>query len=399
MTAGTSNKLQYLVDQLDDLREKNLFNTIRSIQGPQGAWLTIEGRRVLNFCSNNYLGLAGDPVLLDAARAALDKYGLGPAAVRTIAGTMDIHGELERRLAEFKGVDATISLQSGFMTNVGTIPALVGKGDAIISDELNHASIIDGIRLCRADRYIYKHADMSSLEEQLEKASAAGHRSKLIITDGVFSMDGDIAPLDKIAELAEQHDAITMVDDAHGEGVLGRGGRGAVDHFGLHGVFDIETGTMSKAFGAVGGYTAGKQPIIDWLSQRARPFLFSSAITVPDVAACIAAVDVLESSTERIDRLWDNARYFQGQMRQLGFDLGVTATPITPVIVGEEATAQELSRRLFELGVFGTAIAFPTVPIGKARIRAMISAAHSREDLDFALERFESVGREFGVIE
>ncbi len=398
MAATTDGKLSYLIEQLDDLRDRNLFTTIRSLQGPQGAWLTIDGRRVLNLCSNNYLGLAGDPALLNAAKSALEKYGLGPAAVRTIAGTMDIHLELERRLAEFKGVEATISFQSGFMTNVGTIPALVGDGDAIISDELNHASIIDGIRLSRADRYIYKHVDMSSLEEQLGKASAAGHRTKLIITDGVFSMDGDIAPLDRIAELAESHNAITMVDDAHGEGVLGRGGRGAVDHFGLHGVFDIETGTMSKAFGAVGGYTAGKRPIVDWLSQRARPFLFSSAMTVPDVAACIAAIDQLEASTERVDRLWENARYFQGAMRALGFDLGVTSTPITPVVVGQERIAQDLSKRLFELGVFGTAIAFPTVPLGKARIRAMISAAHSRQDLDFALERFESVGRELGVI-
>ena len=392
------DKLSYLVEQLDDLRERNLFTTIRSLQGPQGAWLQIDGRRVLNFCSNNYLGLADDPALLDAARGALDRFGLGPAAVRTIAGTMDLHLELERRLAEFKGVEATISFQSGFMTNVGTIPAMVDAGDAIISDELNHASIIDGIRLSKAHRYIYRHVDMGSLEEQLEMASAAGHRTKLIITDGVFSMDGDVAPLDAIAELAAQHDAITMVDDAHGEGVLGRGGRGAVDHFGLHGVFDIETGTMSKAFGAVGGYTAGKRVIVDWLTQRARPFLFSSAMTAPDVAACIAAIDQLEASTERVDRLWENARYFQGQMRALGFDLGVTTTPITPVIVGQEQLAQDLSKRLFELGVFGTAIAFPTVPLGKARIRAMISAAHTREDLDFALERFESAGRDLGVI-
>lgn len=398
MAVGTESKLDYLVEQVEELRERGLFTTIRSLESPQGAWLRIEGRRVLNFCSNNYLGLANDPLLIDAARRAMERYGLGPGAVRTIAGTLDLHRELERRLADFKGVDDTITLQSGFATNTGTIPALVGKGDAIISDELNHASIIDGIRLTKADRYIYKHADMGSLEEQLEAAKGKGYRAQLIITDGVFSMDGDIAPLDGIAELAGRYGAITMVDDAHGEGVLGRGGRGAVDHFGLHGVFDIETGTMSKAFGAVGGYTAAKQPIVDWLRQRARPFLFSSAMTVPDVAACLASVDVLEASTERVDRLWDNARYFQGEMRGLGFDLGKTQTPITPVMVGDERRTQDFSRRLFEEGIFGTAIAFPTVAMGKARIRAMISAAHRREDLDFALETFERVGRELGVL-
>jgi len=396
--SGSEAKLDYLVERLDDLRSSGLYNEIRALEGPQGAWLRIGGERVLNLCSNNYLGLANAPRLLGAAREAMDEYGFGPAAVRTIAGTMELHRRLERRLATFKGVDDTITFQGGFLTNAGTIPALVGDGDAIVSDALNHASIIDGIRLSKADRYIYAHADMNALEEQLGKASKRGYRATLIITDGVFSMDGDIAPLGQIAELAQRFGAITMVDDAHGEGVLGRGGRGAVDHFGLHGIFDIETGTMSKAFGAVGGYTAAKQPIVDWLRQRARPFLFSSAMTVPDVAACIAAVDVLEESTDRVDRLWSNARYFQEAMRGLGFDLGFTQTPITPVMLGDERIAQTFSRRLFELGVFGTAIAFPTVPMGKARIRAMISAAHGEDDLDFALERFESVGRELGVI-
>ncbi|MFN2115790.1 MAG: glycine C-acetyltransferase [Anaerolineae bacterium] len=398
MTANTDSKLDYLTDQLQELRDKGLYNTIRSIQSPQGAWLVIDGRRVLNFCSNNYLGFANDPVITEAARSKMDEFGLGPAAVRSIAGTMDVHLELERRLAGFKGVDDTISFQSGFNANTAAIPALVGKGDAIVSDELNHASIIDGIRLTKADRHIYKHRDMASLEEKLREARADDPRAILIITDGVFSMDGDIAPLDEIARLAGEFDAITMVDDAHGEGVLGRGGRGAVDHFGLHGVFDIETGTMSKAFGVVGGYVAAKQPIVDWLRQRARPFLFSSAMTVPDTAACIAAVDILEASTERVDRLWENGRKFQAEMRRLGFDLGVTQTPISPVILGEEKLAQEFSRRLFEEGVFGTAIAFPTVPMGKARIRVMISAAHSDEDLEFGLEKFESVGRELGAL-
>ena len=317
--------------------------------------------------------------------------------MRTIAGTTDLHLELEQRLAAFKGVDATISLQSGFSANLGTIPALVGDGDAIVSDALNHASIIDGIRLTKADRYVYQHVDMTSLRDQLTTARRKPYRAILVITDGVFSMDGDIAPLDEIAAIADDFGAITMVDDAHGEGVLGRGGRGAVDHFTLHGAFDIEVGTMSKAFGAVGGYVAAKQPIVDWLRQRARPFLFSSAMSVPDVAACIAAVDILESSTERVDRLWDNARYFQGQMRGLGFDLGVTQTPISPVILGDEKLAQTFSRRLFENGVFGTAIAYPTVPLGRARIRVMISAAHSTADLDFGIEQFRAVGRELGV--
>lgn len=396
--APPANKLAYLEEQLADLKAKGLLTTIRSLQGPQGAWLTIEGRRVLNFCSNNYLGLAGDPRLVQAAKDAMDVYGLGPAAVRSIAGTMDLHTRLEERLAEFKGVESAITFQSGFNANLATIPALVGEGDAIVSDALNHASIIDGIRLTKAQRYVYDHVDMGSLETRLEEASGKGHRAILVVTDGVFSMDGDIAPLDRIEELAGRYGALTMVDDAHGEGVLGRGGRGAVDHFGLNGAFDIEVGTLSKAFGAVGGYVAGKRTITDWLRQRARPFLFSSAMTVPDVAACLAGVDILEASSERVDRLWDNARYFQGEMRRLGFDLGKTQTPITPVMLGSEHTAQEFSRRLFEAGVFGTAIAFPTVPLGLARIRVMVSAAHSREDLDIGVQQFEVVGRDLGVV-
>ena len=398
-TVRTAGKLDYLVDQLADLKAKGLYTTIRTLDSAQGAWLEIEGRRVLNFCSNNYLGLANDPLLVAAAKEAMDRYGVGPGAVRTIAGTVRIHTDLERRLAQFKGVDDTIVLQSGFTANTGAIAALVGPGDAIISDALNHASIIDGVRLAgKADRYVYEHCDMDSLEEQLKVASGKGYRAMLIITDGVFSMDGDIAPLDRIAELAERYGAITMVDDAHGEGVIGRGGRGAVDHFGLHGVFDIEVGTMSKAFGVMGGYVAAKQPIVDWLRQRARPFLFSSALTIPDTAACLKAVDILEGSTERVDRLWANARYFQARMKSLGFNLGVTQPPISPVILGEAQVAQAFSRRLFEEGIFGTAIAFPTVPLGKARIRVMISAAHSEADLDVGIATFAKVGRELGVV-
>ncbi|MCC7019173.1 MAG: glycine C-acetyltransferase [Ardenticatenales bacterium] len=391
-------RLAYLEADLADLKARGLYTTIRSLQSPQGAWLQIDGRRVLNFCSNNYLGFANDSALKDAAKAAIDRWGVGPGAVRTIAGTMDVHGELERRLAAFKGVDDTVSFQSGFATNLATIPALVGEADCIISDALNHASIIDGIRLTKAARYVYRHCDMDDLETQLKAASGKGYRAMLVITDGVFSMDGDVAPLDAICTLAERYGAITMVDDAHGEGVLGRGGRGAVDHFGLHGRFDIETGTLSKAFGVMGGYTAAKQPIVDWLRQRGRPFLFSSALTPADVSACIAAVDILERSTERVERLWANAAAFQGAMRSLGFDLGVTRTPISPVIVGDEQKTQALSRALFERGVFATAIAFPTVPLGKARIRVMISAAHSPEDLEVGIGAFEEAGRALGIV-
>jgi len=391
------DKLAWVERELENLKKEGLYTTIRTLGSPQGAWLIVDGRKVLNFCSNNYLGLANHPTLVEKAKEAIDKYGVGPGAVRTIAGTMELHVELEKRLAEFKGAEAAISFQSGFNANLATIPAIVDKGDLIISDELNHASIIDGVRLSKAARAIYKHKDMDSLRDVL-KENAGKYRRTLIVTDGVFSMDGDIAPLDKIVELAKEYNAITMVDDAHGEGVLGRGGRGIVDHFGLHGQVDIEVGTMSKAFGVVGGYVAGDRRIVEWLRQRGRPFLFSSAMTVPDTAACLAAVNILESSTELVDRLWENARYFQGAMRDLGFDTGFTETPITPVMLGEEKLAQEFSKRLYEEGVFGTAIAYPTVPKGKARIRVMISAAHSKDDLDFGLEKFAKVGKELGVI-
>ena len=391
------DKLSWIDESLRELRERGLYTHIRTIESPQGPWLVVDGRRVLNFCSNNYLGLANHPRLVEKAKEAIDKYGVGPGAVRTIAGTMGLHLELEEKLAAFKGAEAAISFQSGFNANLATIPAMVDRGDLIVSDELNHASIIDGVRLSRADRAVYKHCDMEDLKRVLDEHRGK-HRRTLIVTDGVFSMDGDIAPLDRIADLAEEYGAILMVDDAHGEGVLGHGGRGIVDHFGLHGRVDIEVGTMSKAFGVVGGYVAGNARIVEWLHQRGRPFLFSSAMTVPDTAACIAAVDILQESTELVDRLWDNARYFKGEMQRLGFDIGHSQTPITPVMLGEAKLAQEFSRRLYEEGVFGTAIGYPTVPKGKARIRVMISAAHSRDDLDRGLEAFEKVGRELGVI-
>jgi glycine C-acetyltransferase len=394
-----SDPLEFLGEELAALREQGLYTTIRSIDGPQGAELEIDGRNVLNFCSNNYLGLANDPRLVAAAKAAIDEHGVGPGAVRTIAGTMTIHTELERRLAAFKGVEAAISLQSGFVANLGTIPALVGDGDAVVSDALNHASIVDGVRLCRATRYVYDHADTDHLDRVLTEARDAGTRRILVITDGVFSMDGDIAPLDRIVESAERYDAMVMVDDAHGEGVLGDGGRGIVDHFELHGRVQVEMGTMSKAFGVMGGYVAGPAVLVEWLRQRARPFLFSSAVTPADAAACIAAVDVLEESTELVEHLWANADRFRRAVASLGFDTGHTQTPITPVLLGDEGLAQEFSRRLFEdEAVFAQAIAYPTVPRGTARIRAMVSAAHSDNDLDRCVEAFATVGRALGVV-
>lgn len=390
------NKLNWITDDLDGLRQQGLYTQIRTIDSPQGAWLTVDGKRVLNFCSNNYLGLANDERLRTAAVEAIRSFGVGPAAVRTIAGTLSLHLELEKRLAEFKGAEATIAFQSGFSANLGTIPALVGKGDVIFSDELNHASIIDGSRLSGANIVRYAHNDAEALEDAIVKSER--YRRAIVVTDGVFSMDGDISPLPQLVEVAERHDLLMMVDDAHGEGVLGRGGRGIVDHFGLHGRVDVEVGTLSKAFGVVGGYVAGKKEIVEWLHQRGRPFLFSSATTPADTAACIAAVGILESSTDLVERLWDNTRYFKGELNRFGFDTGRTQTPITPVMLGEAALAQSFSRALFEGGLFAMAIGYPTVAQGKARIRVMISAAHSRDDLDKGLEIFRKVGRELGVI-
>ncbi|MBK5107700.1 MAG: glycine C-acetyltransferase [Anaerolineales bacterium] len=392
-----TTKLQWIEDELQGLRDSGLYNQIRTLSSPQGAWLVVDGQRVLNFCSNNYLGLANHPRIVEAAKKAIAEYGVGPAAVRTIAGTMDLHIQLEERLAAFKGVEAAITFQSGFAANVGCIPALVGKGDVIFSDELNHASIIDGSRLSRAQIVRYAHCDVQDLKRALDEDRGKFERA-LVITDGVFSMDGDVAPLDEIYAVTQGYDVVLMVDDAHGEGVLGNGGRGIVDHYGLHGKVDVEIGTLSKAFGVVGGIVSGDPLIVEWLRQRGRPFLFSSAMTVPDVAACIAAVDILEESTELVERMWENTRYFKEEMRKLGFDTGASTTPITPVMLGEASLAQEFSRELFKAGVFGMSIGFPTVPRGKARIRVMISAAHERDDLDQGLETFASVGRELGVI-
>jgi glycine C-acetyltransferase len=394
---AVSTKTAWIEQEIAGLKDQGLFTNIRALGSAQGAWLVVDGKRVLNFSSNNYLGLANHPRLIDAAKKAMDEYGVGPAAVRTIAGTMNLHLKLEERLAKFKGVEAAITFQSGFTANLATIPALVGKGDIIFSDQLNHASIIDGCRLSRAQIVAFAHADPADLRKQIETTTEYGRR--LIVTDGVFSMDGDIAPLPELYEIAREYDILLMVDDAHGEGVLGKGGRGIVDHFGLHGKVDIEVGTMSKAFGVVGGVVAGNKVIVDWLRQRGRPFLFSSAMTVPDVAACLASVDLLEESTELVDRLWSNGDYFKNGMNALGFNTGMTQTPIVPVMLGEAPLAQKFSKRLFEEGLFAMAIGFPTVAQGKARIRVMNSASHSKHDLDQALEIFAKVGRELGVIQ
>ncbi|HQN05188.1 MAG TPA: glycine C-acetyltransferase [Anaerolineaceae bacterium] len=391
------NRLDWMHQELEGLKNAGLYNRIRTIGSPQGAWLVVDGKKVLNFCSNNYLGLANRPEIVAAAKKGLDNFGAGPAAVRSIAGTMDLHLELERRLAAFKGVEAAVTFQSGFCANLATIQALVTKEDVIFSDELNHASIIDGCRLSGGRIVRFAHANPLDLEHAI-KENEGRYRRALIITDGVFSMDGDMAPLDEIYQIANAHDIMLMVDDAHGEGVVGKGGRGIVDHFGLHGKVDIEVGTLSKAFGVMGGVVAGNAVIVEWLRQRGRPFLFSSAMTPPDVAACIAALDILESSTELVDRLWENARYFKAEMKNAGFDTGQSVTPITPIMLGEAPLAQQFSRELFEDGVFAMALGFPTVPKGKARIRVMISAAHSQADLDQALQTFIKVGKKLGVI-
>ena len=391
------SKTDWIAQEIEGLKSQGLYNRIRTIGSPQGAWLVVDGKKVLNFCSNNYLGLANHPQLVAAAQKAAGEMGVGPAAVRTIAGTTSLHLELEKRLAAFKGVEAATTFQSGFTANLATIPALVGKEDAVFSDRLNHASIIDGCRLSGAKIIPYEHCDVASLESVV-KDNLSQYRRSLIITDGVFSMDGDVAPLDRIYEVAKRYDILLMVDDAHGEGVLGRGGRGIVDHFGLHGKVDVEVGTLSKAFGVVGGVVAGNAVIVEWLRQRGRPFLFSSAVTAPDAAACLAALDLLEGSTELVDRLWENAKYFKAEMKKLGFDTGVSTTPITPVMLGEAPLAQQFSHELFAVGVFAMALGFPTVPQGKARIRVMISAAHSMDDLDKGLEAFNTVGKKLGVI-
>jgi glycine C-acetyltransferase len=393
----TEERLAWIEEELDSLKESGLFINLRVIDSPPGAWMQVDGKKVLNLCTNNYLGLAGDARLKKAAQQAIDTYGVGPTAVRSIAGTLAVHVELEKAVAAFKGVEDALYVQAGFVANQAAIPPLVGREDVIFSDRLNHASIIDGARLSRAKIIVYEHADSADLAEKV-KENLPAYRRGLVVTDGVFSMDGDIAPLDEIYEVAEAYGLMTMVDDAHGEGVLGKGGRGIVDHFGLHGKFDIEIGTFSKAFGVVGGVVAGKKVIVDYLRQKARPFLFSNAVTAADSAACLAAVNVLSSSTDLVDRLWENTDYFKSAMASLGFDIGNSVTPITPVMLGDVKLAKEFSRRLFDEGVFAMALGFPTVPVGMARIRVMVSAALSTSDLDYGLEKFETIGRSLGVL-
>jgi glycine C-acetyltransferase len=389
-------KWDFLTAELTTLEREGLLGHTRTVESAQGAWVTVDGKRVLNLCANNYLGLANHPCLREAAHAAIERFGVGPAAVRSIAGSLSLHQELEQQLAAFKGVEATMTLQSGFNANLAVIPALVQEDDAIFSDELNHASIIDGCRLSRAPVIRYRHCDPDDLAAALTRTPGA--RRRLVITDGVFSMDGEIAPLPQIVQVAAQHEALVMVDDAHGEGVLGLGGRGISHHFGVLGQVDVEVGTLSKAFGVIGGYVAGRQVLIDYLKQRARPFLFSSATTAADVAACIAAVELLQQSQDKVEQLWDNTHFFQERMRALGFDLGHTQTPITPIMIGDAQRAKLLSTQLFNAGIFVQAIAFPTVPRDTARLRVMLSAAHTREDLTFALETLARLGRECQLI-
>jgi len=400
-TARARSPLAFLDAEIEDLRAKGLYRRLRVVESEQRSRCTIDGREVITLSSNNYLGLNTHPKLRRAAIEAIERYGAGSGAVRTIAGTMTLHEELESRLASFKHTEAVLTFQSGFTANTGVIPILAPEGAVIVSDALNHASIIDGIRLTKAERRVYPHADMDALRTTLREARAAeggAGKTILIITDGVFSMDGDIARLPQIVEAAEEADAIVYVDDAHASGVLGRNGRGTVDHFDLHGRVHVQVGTLSKAMGVLGGYVAGPASLRTVLEHRARPFLFSTSHPPAVAAACLAAIEVLESEPQLIERLWENARYFKAGLQRLGFDTGASETPITPVIVGSGAMAHRLSDRLFEEGVFAMGIGFPTVPEEKSRVRTIVTAEHTREELDTCLDAFERVGRELAII-
>jgi len=400
-TARARSPLAFLDAEIEELREKGLYRRLRVVQSEQRSRCTIDGREVITLSSNNYLGLNTHTKLRSAAIAAVEQYGAGSGAVRTIAGTMSLHEELEARLATFKHTEAVLTFQSGFTANTGVIPILAPEGAVIVSDALNHASIIDGIRLTKAERKVFPHADMEALRTTLREvrgADGGADRTILVITDGVFSMDGDIARLPQIVEAAEEADAIVMVDDAHASGVLGRNGRGTVDHFDLHGRVHVQVGTLSKAIGVLGGYVAGPAALRTVLEHRARPFLFSTSHPPAVAAACLAAIDVLESEPELIERLWDNARYFKAGLERLGFNTGASETPITPVIVGAGALAHRFSDRLFEEGVFAMGIGFPTVPEEKSRVRTIVTAEHSRAELDECLEVFARVGRELAIV-
>ncbi|HVL68091.1 MAG TPA: glycine C-acetyltransferase [Vicinamibacterales bacterium] len=391
-----TDPLAYLGEELDALKQQNLYRRLRILEEEQKAHTTFDHRSVVNLSSNNYLGLTTHPRLRERALQAIEDFGVGSGSVRTIAGTMEIHMELERRLAEFKKVEAAVVFQSGFTANAGTVSAVLTRDDVVISDELNHASIIDGCRLSRAAIKVFPHKDVDAAR-RIIKDLPAGQR-KLLITDGVFSMDGDLGPLPELCALAEETGCIMMVDDAHASGVFGKNGRGTIDHFGMHGRVDIQVGTLSKAIGALGGYVAGNRNLIEFLYHRARPFLFSTSHPPAVAAACIAALDVLMEEPEIIDRLWDNTRFFKAGLERLGFDTGLSESPITPVIAGESARAMKLSDRLFEEGVFAQGIAYPTVARDKARVRTIVTATHTREDLQFALDAFEKVGRELSLI-
>jgi glycine C-acetyltransferase len=388
--------LAYLGKELDSLREQKLYRQLRILEGEQKAHATFDHRSVVNLSSNNYLGLTTHPKLRQAALRAIDEFGVGTGSVRTIAGTMDIHMELERRLAEFKNVEKVVVFQSGFAANAGTVSAVLTKEDVVISDELNHASIIDGCRLSRATIKVFPHKDVDAARKIVKELPAS--QRKLLITDGVFSMDGDLGALPALCDLAEETGCIMMVDDAHASGVFGANGRGTVDHFGMHGRVDIQVGTLSKAIGALGGYVAGNTNLIEFLYHRARPFLFSTSHPPSVVLACMAALDVLMEEPEIIERLWDNTRFFKEGLQRLGFNTGLSESPITPVIAGEGAKGMLLSDKLFDRGVFAQGIAFPTVARDKARVRTIVTSTHTREDLQYALDQFAAVGREIGLI-
>jgi len=390
-------QLQYLADELQKLREQGLYQKLRILEGEQLPVARFDGRKVINLSSNNYLGLNTHPKLKQRALEAIQEYGVGSGAVRTIAGTMSIHMELEEKIAQFKRTEAAVVFQSGFTANAGTVAAILGREDVIISDELNHASIIDGCRLSRAEIRRFPHKNVEACEKILKEI--AGHKGhKLLITDGVFSMDGDIAPLPQLVKLAEEYGCIMMIDDAHASGVLGRNGRGSVDHFNLHGRVDIQVGTLSKAIGALGGYVCSTRDAIEFLYHRARPFLFSTSHPPSVAATCIAAFELLDEEPQLVERLWANARFFKEGLTRLGFNTGVSETPITPIIVGDAALAHQFSRELFEAGVFAQGIGYPTVPVGKARLRTIVTATHTQEELSHALEILENIAKKLKIL-
>ena len=393
---GRSDPLAYLTREIESLQQEGLYRRLRVLEGEQRPSTIVDDRQIVSLSSNNYLGLTTHPKLRERAIEAVRRFGVGSGSVRPIAGTMELHVELERRLAAFKQTEAVVVFQSGFTANAGTVSSILTKDDAVISDELNHASIIDGCRLSRAAIHVFRHKDVAGARQILQ--SLPGSQRKLLITDGVFSMDGDLGPLPDLCALAEEFGCIMMVDDAHASGVFGRHGRGTVDHFDVHGRVDVQVGTLSKAVGVLGGYVAGSRSLIEFLHHRARPFLFSTSHPPAVAAACIAALDVLEQEPAIIDRLWDNTRFFQHGLRTQGFDIGATESPITPVIVGDGARAMKLSDRLFALGVFAQGIAFPTVAKDRARVRAIVTATHTREELQFAIDAFTKAGRELDII-